>query len=39
MGEFLKLKDVTRDTLNEFCSNKMYDVLITRTQNKQNKDL
>ena len=39
MGEFLKLKEVTRDTLNEFCSNKMYDVLISRTQNKQNKDL
>ena len=39
MGEFIKLKDVTRDTLNEFCCNKMYDILITRTQNKQNKDL
>ena len=39
MGEFIKLKEVTRDTLNEFCSNKMYDILISRTQNKQNKDL
>lgn len=27
MGAFLKLKEVTRDTLNEFCSNKMYDMM------------